>query len=236
MPKRSCTTLQYAAWIGCVLALPLGCASNNALAPVGQNTTRSVADQGHEPPQRTDSAEYHLAVVRQAGASSTDRRDRENSELWLLSHPKESYPLILAETQANLADLGLIRLLGRYRKQESTPTLIAAFAQDGWIQRYAATALARSPDPNAERFLLQTLEANQSAQVVAAIEALEVRNETRLCAHVHAKLQDPEPDIRWMALHTTFKLGCLTTQELANLTKDEHPRVRQLAKELTPQN
>ena len=207
------------------------CASGPERDAVRARTTRGVAEASATP--EAGAVAYHLAVLRRAGGSPAEQRKQEEAELWLLSHPDESFPRILAEARRDPSDLLALRLLGRYRKAEAVPVLAQAFELGDWAQRYAAVALGRTPGSKAEEVLLRALSSSGTERVVAALEGLEIRGDAGLCPQVKAPLSHSDSQVRWMALHAAGELGCLSDAELARWAEDDaHPRMKRLAIEL----
>jgi hypothetical protein len=175
--------------------------------------------------------EDNLAAARLPGGAPPDLRRHENALAWLLAHPEEAFPRVLAAVESDPSDVVLVDLLGRFRQPGATHALKAAFAAGDPARRYAAAGLGQSPDPAARAFLMATLDGDRGA-VVAGLAGLGVSGDPSACAAVRSKLGAVEGEVRWAAVDAGKRLGCVTPAELKRIAlEDADPDVRKLASE-----
>jgi HEAT repeat protein len=173
-----------------------------------------------------------LARALSGRGSPTDVRERTAATGWLLQHEAEAYPRVL-EMAAAEPNAGLIELLGRFRRSESTRVLLDAFQRGGAVRRAAAVGLGVSPDARATEALRTAVESGAHDDRVAALGGLEASGDRRHCGSIVVCLEDEDAEVRWMAIHAAAGLGCIGHAELQMLAKaDADPDVRALAASL----
>jgi hypothetical protein len=182
-------------------------------------------------PPADPEVDRQLAALHIRTGSPPDLRGRDRAMTWLLEQAERSFPLVLARAEAAPHDSVLIDLLGRYRRAESTPLLLQAFA-DERTRPYAAAGLGQSPDPAAHEALRRKLDSAVPAEVVAALSGLAASGDPARCADITPRLQAANAEVRWMALDAASRLACLDRAALENIARsDSDATVRALAAE-----
>lgn len=174
-------------------------------------------------------AQLHALHVR--AGSPPDLRRRDQAMTWLLQYAEDSFPVVLARIEAQPEDMALIDLIGRYRRVESTATLLHAFEYPR-TRLIAASGLGMSPDPQARVALRLALNSPDLDIVTAALSGLAASGDPSVSMDITSKLKDEHAVVRWTAVEAASRLACLDRATLiAIASNDSDPDVRKLAAE-----
>ncbi|WP_437905833.1 HEAT repeat domain-containing protein [Sorangium sp. So ce327] len=177
--------------------------------------------------------DMHLGMALNPHGNRPDLAQKAASIQWLVDHAERAYPIVLARAEAT-PSVGLVSVLGRFARAESTPVLARALVAGGLASGAAGTALGEAPDPRARAALIEALGHTDVQVVTAALNGLRVRGDRSVCADVVAATRHPDGEVRWMAVSAGAALGCLDRAALRALAEgDADPYVRKLAARLS---
>lgn len=181
-------------------------------------------------PSMTDPVAAQLARVRTPSGDGAALREAETASRWLLDHADVSFPAVLAAVEQNPHDAAMVALLGRFGRAEATPALERSFLESDLSRAYAAAGLGASPDPAARRVLEGAVSSPTTKLASAALLGLGNVGNSTVCVVLRTRLADPVAELRWAALHSARRCGCVTAAELATITQtDPDADVRALA-------
>lgn len=186
-------------------------------------------------PSVTDAEiEQHLTLAITAHGNRPDLAQKEASLRWLADHADRAYPIVIARAKATPTP-GLLEVVGRLGRPEATAWLAETLRAAGPASGPAAIALGRAPDPAARDALIAALAAPQPDVVMAALDALRLRNDRSVCPSLAPLASHADAEVRYVWVRAAAALGCLDHAALRALaTSDADPDVRKLATELAP--
>lgn len=184
-------------------------------------------------PATAEEVELHLALAIQSFGDAPNVAEMQDSTCWLLQHAGAAYPVVEARVRAH-GEPGMIELLGRFDRADSTPLLAEILHGDAaGGQREAAVALANASDPVAAEVLRAHASDPRAPVASAALEGLRVRNDAADCDAVRAQLGATDPRLRFTAVETADALGCIDASALRAIARDDPDAdVRAVAAEL----
>ncbi|GAA1383289.1 HEAT repeat domain-containing protein [Catellatospora chokoriensis] len=128
---------------------------------------------------------------------------------WLLEHPQEAYPRLLAILQSPAPPALALAAVVHFQRADSVPVLehVLHTADDPTVV-VAAQALAEHPAPEAGAVLRRALGSAREQTVASAADGLAMRGDSAACVPLTAALQHPDPDVRRRVQAAVARLGC----------------------------
>ena len=151
------------------------------------------------------------------------------AEAWLVAHPDEAVPALIAGLGQPAIRRNAARVLGRIGAPEAVSPLQALMSDGTELDAHAAAmALAQIPDEAAHTALLAAVDAEGHARK-AAVEALGARGDSADCALLTRLLDDPDAAIAFRAARAAHRADCLDKTARSALRQHPNPEVRELA-------
>lgn len=187
----------------------------------------------------SDELERQIRALVSPGGHEADLRDRDRALAFLLAHPDEAHPRLLAmldpQGYVPVAVVNAIPLFGR---AESVPVLDKLMREGAeLISMSAGQALGRHPHPESLTTLLRGLAHERDETKVAALEGLTTRGDRSVCSALRPLLDHTSYEVRYHAVKAAALLGCLDAENLKQIAEnDTEQDIRDLASSLMSPN
>ncbi|SRR5216683_3079731 len=180
--------------------------------------------------------EQNIRALLSSRGHEADRREHDRALAFLLAHPDEAHPRLLAllDPQSAAVPVAAVNALPLFGLADSVPVLEKLMREGAeLISISAGQALGRHSRPEALEALLRGLEDGREETKVAALDGLMTRGDNSVCPVLQKLLDHSSYEVRYHAVKAAGKLRCLTSENLKQIAANDNERdIRELASTL----